>query len=255
MPFSKELYPVGFHWLGKPHSMHPKPVCVSLLEKMRAAGATEAYIVLRNGKWDIPAYLADGEMLNMHLAYLMMGLPYGVPFTLDQAYPFVRHATVVFGFPDILFHPEDAFLKLLSRQDESGADIVLGLFPVSTPGQMDVVDLDGDGRICRIHIKPAEITSSYTWIIASWAPSFTAFLHKYVSAVLKENGSDLENREVCFSDVMNAAIQNDMLVDNVIFHEGVCLDIGIPENLVRVMRPASGALWNRPDVPGNYQPE
>lgn len=233
--------------------MHPKPVCVYLLEKMRAAGATEAFIVLRDGKWDIPAYLADGNMLNMHLAYLMMGLPYGVPFTLDQAYPFVGHATVVFGFPDILFCPEDAFRKLLSRQDESGADIVLGLFPVSTPGQMDVVDLDGDGRICRIHIKPAEITSSYTWIIASWIPSFTNFLHQYVIDALKENGSVMENREGCFSDVVNAAIQNGMLVDNVIFHEGFCLDIGIPENLVRATVQASKSLWNGPDVTGNDQ--
>lgn len=39
---------------------------------MHAAGITEAYIVLREGKWDIPAYLCDGAMVGMHLAYLMV---------------------------------------------------------------------------------------------------------------------------------------------------------------------------------------
>jgi glucose-1-phosphate thymidylyltransferase len=253
LPFSKELYPVGFRWLGKPHSMHPKPVCVSLLEKMRTAGATEAFIVLRKGKWDIPAYLADGDMLNMHLAYLMMGLPYGVPFTLDQAYPFVRHATIVFGFPDILFQPENAFQKLIAKLDESGAVIVLGLFPVSTPGQMDVVNLDSNGRILRIHIKPTQLTSPHTWIIAAWAPSFTAFLHEYVSDALKKNGTDMSCREVYFSNSINAAIQNGMHVDSVVFHDGGCLDVGSPENLVRVMRTTSEDFCNGLDITGKFQ--
>jgi glucose-1-phosphate thymidylyltransferase len=247
LPFSKELYPIGYQWLGKPNSTHPKPVCVSLLEEMRTAGVTEAYIVLRDGKWDIPAYLADGDMLNMHLAYLMMGLPHGVPFTLDQAYPFVRHATIVFGFPDILFYPEDAFLKLLSTLEATNADIVLGLFPVSTPGQMDVVELDSKGQIRRIHIKPSESAFPYTWIIASWTPSFTAFLHEYVYEALKKNDMDMRSREVCFSDVINTAIEKDRHVDYVIFHDGGCLDIGIPENLVRAVRPASGGPWGAPD--------
>ena len=73
----------------------------------------QAYIVLRPGKWDIPAYFGDGSILNMHLAYLMLGVPFGVPFTLDQAYPFVRYATVAFGFPDILFEPEDGFVQIV----------------------------------------------------------------------------------------------------------------------------------------------
>ena len=91
--------------------MRPKVVSHYLLEKMRLAGIQEVYIVLRPGKWDIPAYFGDGSALGMHLAYLILGVPFGVPFTLDQAYPFVRNATVAFGFPDMLFDPEDGFIK------------------------------------------------------------------------------------------------------------------------------------------------
>jgi glucose-1-phosphate thymidylyltransferase len=116
LPCSKELYPVGFRQVDEGRSLRPKVICHYLLEKMRLAGATKAYIVLRQGKWDIPAYLGDGTMLNMHLAYLMMHLPFGTPYTVDQAYPFVQDALVAFGFPDIIFQPDDAFVQLLARQ-------------------------------------------------------------------------------------------------------------------------------------------
>ena len=46
---------------------------------------------------------------NMDFAYLLMNLPYGVPYTVDQAYPFVREAKVMMGFPDMLYGPDDAF--------------------------------------------------------------------------------------------------------------------------------------------------
>ncbi len=78
LPCSKELYPIGFRRSGKDNGLSPKAVCHYLLEKMHLAGITKAYIVLRNGKWDIPTYFGDGKMLDMHLAYLMMDLPFGI---------------------------------------------------------------------------------------------------------------------------------------------------------------------------------
>ena len=99
LPCSKELFPIGFRTAQDGRALGPKVVAHYLLEKMRFAGVSKSYIVLRPGKWDIPAYFGDGSALKLHLAYLMMGVPFGVPFTLDQAYPFVRNATVAFGFP------------------------------------------------------------------------------------------------------------------------------------------------------------
>ena len=68
-------------------------------------------------------------MLDMHLSYLLMELPFGVPFTLDEAHHFVKNMIVVFGFPDIIFQPDNAFIQLLARQAATNADIVLGIFP------------------------------------------------------------------------------------------------------------------------------
>ena len=235
LPFSKELFPVGFNWYDKPEFIHPKPVCISLLEKMKFAGAKEAYIVIRHGKWDIPSYLSDGSMLDMHFAYLMMDLPYGVPYTLDQAYPFIKNELILFGFPDILFSPFDSFKKLLKKQRDSSADIVLGLFPVSNPGHMDEVEVNQEGNVFRIHIKPVAAVSPHTWIIAAWNPTFTHFLHEYVIQRLKHGLSNPNSGEVWFSDVMNAAIQNNLTVEPLLFPEGTCRDIGIPDNLRKTL--------------------
>ncbi|MEM6402045.1 MAG: dTDP-glucose pyrophosphorylase, partial [Cyanobacteria bacterium P01_D01_bin.116] len=133
LPLSKELYPVGFrgdrdieinnqtknqtknqnnNQNNNQNHLRPKVVSHYLLEKMQLAGIDKAYFILRSGKWDIPGYFGDGEMLSMSLGYLIMGVPYGVPFTLDSAYPFVKDAVVALGFPDILFEPKDAFLKI-----------------------------------------------------------------------------------------------------------------------------------------------
>ena len=242
LPCSKELYPIGFRLVDQGRSLRPKAVCHYLLEKMRLAGITRAYIVLRPGKWDIPAYLGDGTMLNMHLAYLMMRLPYGAPYTLDQAYPFVQDALVVVGFPDILFQPDDAFMQLLSHQTTTHADAVLGLFPAAQPQKMDMVDLGNDGKVRRIVIKPAQTHLRYTWFIAVWTPAFTRFMHEYLAAILPGNERDpaatnaLARRELFVGDVIQAAILNDFQVESVLFPDGTYIDIGTPDDLVKAVQ-------------------
>ena len=86
----------------------------------------------------------------MDLAYLMLGLPYGVSYTDGQAYKFAKEAVIAFGFPDIVFESEDAFVRLLSRKTISGAAVVLGIFPADVPKK---VDKDNDGQIRQIVIK------------------------------------------------------------------------------------------------------
>lgn len=56
LPGSKKLYPIG--QVATDGSLRPK-VCHYLLESMRLAGIGKTYVLLRSGKWDIPAYLGD----------------------------------------------------------------------------------------------------------------------------------------------------------------------------------------------------
>jgi glucose-1-phosphate thymidylyltransferase len=241
LPFSKELYPIG-HMRFKGHDdLRPKAVCIYLLEKMKNAGIKDVYIILRKGKWDIPAFLGDGSLLDMNFAYLMMNLPFGVPYTVNQAFPFTHDAIVAFGFPDIIFQPENAFNELLDRHKKSKADIVLGLFPVDMPDKFHMVESDPDGRVKKIVINPQKTQLKYTWIIAVWSQTFSNFLQKEIKDINKKNGkeelteSTVNKRELQLSDIIQKAIDSNLNVEGVIFPQGSCLDIGTIDDLTRAL--------------------
>jgi glucose-1-phosphate thymidylyltransferase len=241
LPCSKELLPVGFHKDREGGQSQPKAIAHYLLERMQTANVSRIYIILRKGKWDIPNYFGDGKMLDMSIAYLLMDLPFGVPFTIDQAYPFIKEATVVFGFPDILFEPEDAFVQLLSRQSATGADIVLGIFPATHPHKMDMVDLDKEGRVRGIQIKPSQTNLRYAWIIAIWTPVFTNFMHESVvnelALDLKTNGEGLgKKQELYVGDIIQKALDNNLSIECVCFSTGTYIDIGTPGDFIKAMQ-------------------
>jgi glucose-1-phosphate thymidylyltransferase len=236
LPCSKEIYPVGMHHQSDKKSIRPKVAGHYLLEKMRIAGAKKAYVILGQGKWDIPSYFSNGKFLDMSIAYLVVETSYGVPFTLDQAYPFVKDAMVVFGFPDILFQPDEAFIQLIERQAETGADLVLGLFPASQPNKVDMVELDRSGRIIGLSIKPLETQLHYSWIIAVWTPLFTKFIHDFVQNFNKNNQNTQTVNEVFLGDVIKSAIQHEITIEKVIFDHATFLDIGTPEDLAQVIK-------------------
>lgn len=255
LPLSKELYPVGFRGDGdieinnqnniqinnqnNQNNLRPKVVSHYLLEKMRKAGIDKAYFILRPGKWDIPAYFGDGEMLSMNLGYLIMGLPYGVPFTLDSAYPFVKDAVVALGFPDILFEPKDAYLKILKKLDNNNADVVLGLFPTDKPQKAGMVDFDDNGKVLSIIEKPPQSDLRFMWGIAVWKPEFTKFLHEYLIAV-QENINLPNLPEIPIGNVIQAAISKGLKVEAEAFVDGSYLDIGTPDDLIKAVKGFAG---------------
>ena len=99
LPCSKKLYPIRVR-KAEQEGVLPKVACHYTLEKMRTAGITQIYIVLKEGKWDIPSYLRDGA--DVHLAYLTLGLPFGVH--VGPGLSVCHNKTVAQGFADILFH-------------------------------------------------------------------------------------------------------------------------------------------------------
>lgn len=233
LPCSKEIYPIGMHYQTDKKSIRPKVAGHYLLEKMRIAGAKKAYIILGQGKWDIPTYFSNGESLNMSIAYLIVKTSHGVPFTLDEAYPFVKDSIVVFGFPDIIFQPDEAFVHLLEHQAKTKANLVLGLFRTQHPSKVDMVEMDRRGRIIGLSIKPPETQLNYSWIIAVWTPLFSKFIHDFVQNFNKNNQNTKTVNEVFLGDVIKSAIQHEMTIEKVIFDHASFLDIGTPEDLAQ----------------------
>jgi glucose-1-phosphate thymidylyltransferase len=228
LPLSKELYPLGFRTSADGRTV-PKVVSHYLLEKMQRAGIAKAFFILRLGKWDIPAYYGDGALVQMRLGYLTVHVPYGVPYTLDQAYPFLQGATVAIGFPDILFQPENAYAALLERLARGGADVVLGLFPTKNFRKAGMVQFDEIGRVQQIVEKPQQTDLTYMWAIAVWSPRFTEFLHEFVSGPIPET-------EVPIGDVIQAGINAGLRVEAETFPDGSYLDVGTPDDLARAIR-------------------
>ncbi len=240
LPCSKEIFPIGFHPPSHDLGRRPKVVSHFLLEKMRYANIHKAFIVIRDGKWDIPAYYKHGGLVNMQLAYLLMDLPFGVPYSVDQAYPFVRQTMVAFGFPDIVFQPDDAFIQLVARQEKTDADLVLGILPAPESHKVDMLDLDSHGNLRGVCIRPVQTDLQYTWVIALWTPAFTSFLHKYVETVkpmAQSKGSVSDGHdigELTMGDVIQAAIDQGMATDTVLFPDNHFVDIGTPVDMEKI---------------------
>ncbi|GAB3811373.1 nucleotidyltransferase family protein [Pontibacter rugosus] len=237
IPCSKEIFPIGFTVHHQHGDLHPKVVGQYLLEHMQRAGATQVYFILRKGKWDIPDYFGDGSQLQLYLAYLIMQRPYGTPYSLDQAYNFVQQKRVIFGFPDILFEPQNALEQLLQRQDETAADVVLGCFIVNHPNKWDMVALDQNGIVTNILAKPAQSDLVYNWAIACWGPTFTEFMHHYLNQ--EEEQLRVLGGELSVGEVILAAINAGLQVQSVCFDTGSCLDVGVPEDLQKAIRQLS----------------
>jgi glucose-1-phosphate thymidylyltransferase len=231
LPCSKEIYPIPIRAEGG--NTRSKAVGQFALENMRRAGIEDAFIVIREGKWDIPAHFRDGALVDMHIGYLITTVPWGAPYTLDQAYPFVRGNLVALGFPDILFPSGNAYERLIVRQARTRADVVLGLFPADRPATMDVVDVGAADRIKAIRSKPAQTTLTRTWGIALWTPSFTDFLHGYLARLPVPTGTEVE---LSIGDVVQAGVVEGLKVEGIQVSDEAFVDIGLPENLARVLK-------------------
>lgn len=243
IPGSKEVLPVGMQSVDGGEGKRVRVISQYLLEAYRRAGVDRAYWILREGKWDIPAYWQDGAEVGVDLGYLMAReWARGPAFTIDQAYPFVQDATVVVGFPDLVFTPDDAFRVLVRELTATGSEVMLGVFPSDTPEKVDMVDMGDDGRIRAIDIKNPHSTCTLAWIIAAWTPSFTEWLHQFAGTLLQaEPQPDTREanespQEWHLGTVLQAALADGRDIRGTVFPNGAFLDIGTPASLERAMR-------------------
>jgi glucose-1-phosphate thymidylyltransferase len=234
LPCSKEILPTG-HWDEEAGELagQIKVACHHVLERMRRGGVKQVHIVIRDGKWDVPAFLGNGRSLDMELAYHVVDVPWGPAFSLDAAYPFVRDDLVVTGFPDHVLKPEDAVERVLARREETGADVVLGLFPTDRTSASDMVAFDDDGRVDGIEIKPDKTDLQYMWAIAAWTPRFTEFMHGSLAAARLKYGRGREASarlpEAHVGMVLRGALREEpgLILQSIAFDEGACEDLGV----------------------------
>ena len=210
------------------------PVISHVLSCMRLAGIVDVIVVLREGKQDICEYLGGGDWNDINFMFKITPGTSGVPETVALGLGDAQERSVVFGFPDILFEPRDAFVKLIHRLENSEADVVLGLFPTGNPHKMDMVETDNSGRVIDIQIKPNSTTLDRTWILAVWRPSFSAYLYKLVRGSATRLAEIAANHDGShLGHVFQLAMADGFRIDSESFDDGRSLDIGTPDDLHR----------------------
>jgi glucose-1-phosphate thymidylyltransferase len=143
---SKEVLPVG-----------GRPVIDFLLERMRVGGAEEIRVVTRPEKEDVARHAERKG------AVVVLAEPASVCDSLVAGLVGIAETDVVLlGFPDTIWEPPDGYRPLVAEV-ERGADVALGLFRGLEPQRSDVVELDDEGHIRGIRVKPRRPRSSLIW--------------------------------------------------------------------------------------------
>jgi glucose-1-phosphate thymidylyltransferase len=170
-------------------------------------------------------YYGDGRRFGIHISYLMVEELIGMPYTLNIAYPWVSGATVVFGMPDTIFKPINAFGQMLAQHRKLKADVTLGLFPTDQPWRLSMVKFDSENRVISVTDKPAASELKHTWGCGCWGEKFTELLNSRMPA------DKLQRGEVVLADFFNMAVSEKLDVRALAFNDGEYIDIGSPQDL------------------------
>jgi len=231
LPFSKELFPLGYQKVlaDGTDQWRPKAVSHYLIERMIYAGVQKIYIVLGTGKEAIMEYYGNGARFGVHLAYLFQEQLGGMPYALDLARPWLRDEIVLFGMPDTIVQPMEVFKRMLEAHLARHADLTLGVFRTQTPQKFGMVEIDANDRVIRNVDKPKETDLEYMWGIACWSPSFTELMGEFLK-ITRGN-----KREVVLSEVFQYAHEQKMNIRALRLDDGEYLDIGTVDELRRAI--------------------
>lgn len=229
LPFAypKELLPIVYSPDGE-GGVQPRPVMQYSLEALACAGVRRCLVVVSDAKFEVARVFGDGGRCGLSLAYLVRNTPRGLADAIDAALPWAGSSDVCVALPDTIVKPRDAMSQLRRLRKETGADVVLGVFPTATPEQLGPVRFDAAGRVLEVLDKPERTDLRNTWGLAVWSATFSAFLRRAV-AEAPEGGKP------ALGHVFHAACRCAMDVRACRFEDGSFADIGTPETLGRVV--------------------
>lgn len=211
---------------------HSRPVIGHLLDIMAHAGIQDVTIVLRPQKTDLESYLRSNAWEHMRLNLKFTPGTEGVPETVALGLEGLGNRNVAFGFPDILFMPNDAMKMMMQKLEAGNSPAILGLFPTASPEKSDMVKTDRLGNVVDIEIKPTRTELDLTWILAAWKPSFSRYLTSRLHVdSAPSNGSKTPLPARHLGEIFNSAIRDGIPFDTIIFKDGASLDIGTPDDL------------------------
>ena len=242
LPFSKELFPVSLDKVEPVSDSPVKLVSHYLFAKLRLAEAKKVYVVIRDEKMDLARYYRDGSSVGLNLAYIVVDETPGVPYTVDSAFPFINNAVVLFGFPDIVFRPQNAFKQIVDRIKVVDADVVIGLFDLFPNQLTDRIEVGKDGDVIGFDIRTTSPDSSPGWAIAVWTPIFTRFLQNFLIKCPPSQNQSIPSQDIFLAHVFQAALKERIKINSIHFSGFNFWDIGTPKGLQKALRDQES--WN-----------
>jgi len=229
LPGSKELFPVGFTHVESENGgyLHPMVVSQYLIDSMITAGVTHFLFILSSGKTDIMEYYGSGDRFGVHFSYLFVDNLWGMPHSINQAFPWAAESTVVFGMPDTIITPSNSLHSLLHHHQTTQADLTLGLFQTTKPWRFGMVEIDHRDRVVKFVDKPPKSDLKYLWGTACWEPDFSRFLNEKIQTLRQNSRS-----EIVLSTFFQMAVDEGMDIRVLKFDLGKYIDIGNPDDLV-----------------------
>jgi len=228
--YAKELFPLLFTADADERLLEPRPLCELALRAIRAAGAERCVTLVSPEKAEVLRVLGDGAGLGLSLAYVIQAEPRGLPHAIACAEPWLGEADVVLALPDTMVLPGDALRQVHERRRAAGADLALGVFPVDEPERLGPVEMDAEGRVLRVHDKPADRKWMNSWALASWSARFTRYCAEW------EGRRPRSGPEPALGHVFDAARADGLSVVGLPFDAGHFLDIGTPRGLRAALR-------------------
>ena len=229
LPFSKELFPISYIEKDTDREVEIRMIIEFLINSLKDAGVSDLLIVINKEKTDILRYINDGGKYDAHIGYLLQEIRAGMPDAIDSAFPWLSEdVKVFFGMPDTIFTPENAFADLSNFNQETNADLSLGLFPTESPYKYGMVKFDSDNRFIYTIDKPTKTELKFMWGIAVWNYKFSKFMHQFLQTSKSKS-------ETVLGTVFQAAHEIGLSVNVLPFLNGSYTDIGTPEELMRTM--------------------
>lgn len=229
LPFSKELYPIGKQKFSPEEvGYHPKTVSQYLIDQMKEVGTEKLLFIINKYKWDILQYYGNGSAQRIEIGYLIQEKMLGMPFALDMAFNWIDPSTTtLFGMPDTIFIPNNAFSDLLKVHSNQKADLTLGLFPTTKPHKFGMVDFSINDFNYTVD-KPISTNLTFMWGIACWNYSFAEFMHSFLLEYT------MSPKEIVLGTIFQEAKNNGLKVKVNPFENGIYWDIGTLDDLFAV---------------------
>lgn len=236
LPFSKELYPVGYQDIEIDGQMKKRPKVVSqyLVNHFKSVGVEKLFITVAPGKHDIMEYYGAGSRFDIDIVYNFQREARGMPFALDTAYPWInKEDTTIFGMSDTIIEPSNCFVEMLHFHKKSSSDLTLGLFPTTKPFKFGMVDYDKSTYAVKSTVdKPQTTELTHMWGCCIWEYSFATLMHEHCLSAVEAT----QSKELIFGDIINKAMEVGLKVHGFPVDNGQYIDIGTIADLDYALR-------------------